>query len=506
MKTGTRWGRRTAALVPAAALATVLMLVAAAPAQAQLRKGGVEEGAPAVRRLSVEDAVNLALSGNRDLLAARMGLREAEERVSEAWGNVYPSIDLSASFTRNVSPTVNFLPAQIFDPTAGPDDYIGVRFGADNQWNSTITIDQPLFRPSVFVAVGAAGRFERLQEEVVRGLTHQVVTRVRLAFYQALLAQEQVRLTRNSLRRVREALEETRALNRAGLASEYDVLRLEVEAANLEPNVRRAENAVKQAMRQLAVELDLPQGEEVVLEGSLADIDLEAPESNEGANRALLEFSGYRGVGAPDAEDAVRAAMELRSDIRQLELNEDLRRTELRLEQVQYLPEISLFGNYIIQAQDNGSPNFFARGEGQRAYSRLVGVRVSIPIFQGFRRDARIDQKRALVRQAEAQSERGLDLAAAQVRNLVEAAEEAYLRARAQRLAVEQARRGFEIASAQYREGLSSQLELTDAEVALRQSEFNYAQAVYDYLVARAQLDEATGRVPLVDVRASQGR
>ena len=54
--------------------------------------------------------------------------------------------------------------------------------------------------------------------------------------------------------------------------------------------------------------------------------------------------------------------------------------------------------------------------------------------------------------------------------------------------------------TAQYREGIGTQLELTDAEVALRQSEFNYAQAVYDYLVARAQLDQATGRVPLVDV------
>ena len=63
-----------------------------------------------------------------------------------------------------------------------------------------------------------------------------------------------------------------------------------------------------------------------------------------------------------------------------------------------------------------------------------------------------------------------------------------------------QAQRGFEIATAQYREGLGSQLELTDSEVALRESEFNYAQAVYDYLVARARLDEATGNVPLVDV------
>ena len=82
----------------------------------------------------------------------------------------------------------------------------------------------------------------------------------------------------------------------------------------------------------------------------------------------------------------------------------------------------------------------------------------------------------------------------------MEQADEALLRARGQKLAVEQAQRGFEIASAQYREGLGSQLELTDAEVALRQSEFNYAQAVYDYLVARAQLDQATGQVPLVDV------
>ena len=81
----------------------------------------------------------------------------------------------------------------------------------------------------------------------------------------------------------------------------------------------------------------------------------------------------------------------------------------------------------------------------------------------------------------------------------VENAEEALLRARGQRLAVNQAQRGFEIASAQYREGLGSQLELTDSEVALRQSEFNYARAVYDYLVFKAQLDEAVGAVPMVE-------
>ena len=177
----------------------------------------------------------------------------------------------------------------------------------------------------------------------------------------------------------------------------------------------------------------------------------------------------------------------------------------MRVEQMSYLPEVTLFGNYIINAQDNGGPSFFATGDGQRAYSRIVGVRVSVPIFSGFSQDARIDQRRASLRQAQTQTRQAVDMAASQVRSLVEGADEALERARAQRLAVRQASRGFEIASAQYREGLGSQLELTDSEVALRQSEFNYAQAVYDYLVARAQLDEATGQVPLVDVEVGAG-
>jgi outer membrane protein TolC len=488
-------GGRGKAAMMAGALAASVLAPAALPAAAIAQEPE--------QVLGIEQAVRTALESNRDLIAARHGLVTAQEQVSEAWGGVYPSVNLDASYSRNISPTVNFLPAAIFDPTAGPDDYIGVQFGADNQWSSNVSVEQPLFRPSLFVAVGAAGRYEGLQGEVVRGEAHGVVTQVRTSYYDLLLAQEQARLTENSVERVRHLLKETRALNRAGLTSDYDVLRLEVELANLEPNLRRAQNAVLQGRRQLAIQLDLPEAESLRVSGSLAEMDLDDPAANGPANREILAFMGFEGEGAEGLEEAVGAAVELRSDVRQLELTQELRHAEMRLEQVEYLPEVTLFGNYIISAQDNGSPNFFAAGDGQRAYSRIVGVRVSIPIFTGFSRDARIDQRRAGLRQAEIQTRQGVDLAQSEVRTLLETADEALLRARAQRLAVGQAQRGFEIASAQYREGLSGQLELTDAENALRQSEFNYAQAVYDYLVARARLDQATGRVPLVDVQPS---
>jgi outer membrane protein TolC len=466
---------------------------------------GSAVSAQEIRVLGLHETVRTALDQSREVRSANLGLEEANELVSEAWSSVYPTVDFNASYTRNISPSVNFLPAAIFDPTAGPDDYIAVQFGADNTWQSTIAVEQPLFSAGAFLGVGAAGRYRNLQEEVVRGRVQTVVTRVRGSYYGLLLAQEQARLIDNSVRRVRQSLEETKALNRAGISSDYDVLRLEVELANLLPNLRRAENAVEQSRRQLAVELDLPADEFLEVRGSLASMDLEDLSANSPENREILSFVGFGDFRVENADEAVSLAQELRSDLRQLELTQSLRKTEMRLEQVEYLPRISLFGNYVISAQDNGSPSFFGRGDGQRAYSRNVGIQVSLPIFQGFSRDARIDQKRAVLRQAETETEYASDQARSEVRTLVDQADEAFMRATGQRLAVTQAQRGFEIASAQYREGLGSQLELTDAEVALRQSEFNYAQAVYDYLVARAELDQATGRVPLVDVDVAAG-
>lgn len=475
------------------ALASALVLMAV-PASAQTEPGP----------MGLMDLTRSALDRNRELTVARETYVTAQEQVSEAWSNVMPSVDLTASYTRNVDPTVNFLPAQIFDPTAEEGDFLKVQFGADNVWNSTLSVEQPLFRPGVFVALGAARRYETLQGEVVRGVSQGVVTQLRSGYYDLLLAQEQARLTENSVRRVRESLEETKALNRAGLSSDYDVLRLEVELANLEPNLRRARNAVAQARRQLAIQANLPDHETLEVRGTLAEMRLDDLSANTPANREILSFMGMDlGDGDWEVEDVVDRAMDraarMRSDLRQFELTEELRQAEMRAEQVEYLPEVALFGNWVISAQDNGAPNFFARGDGQRAYSTLVGVRVTVPIFEGFSRDARIDQRRAALRQARVNTAQGVDVAESEIRTIVESVQEARLRADGQQLAVVQARRGYEIASAQYTEGLGSQLELTDAEVALRQSEFNYAQAVYDYLVARARLDEATGSVPLVD-------
>ena len=456
------------------------------------RSGGVA----AQEIITLEAAVRMALEQNEDLQGARFGLEVAQEQASEARSELFPKIDLDASYARNLKVAETFLPAIIFDPTADPDDLIPVRFGADNIWSTNVTLEQALFKPSVLVALGAAGRFENLEQETLRGRTQAVVTGVRVLYYSLLLAQEQARLVENSVQRVRESLHDTRALNEAGLAADYDVLRLEVELGNLEPNLFRAQNSITQARRELGVELALDNLDDVRVAGSLAQIDLDNFEANSPENREILGFSTW--TTEPLSEEVVRAALEGRSDLRQLDLSEGLRQSELNLERVQYLPEIVIFGSYGILAQQNGNPTFFGESN-QRTYSTQAGVRVTWPIFSGFSKDARIDQRRASLRQAETMTRLARARADSELETIWDQMLEARARADAQGRAVQQASRGFDIASAQYREGLGSQLELTDSEVALRQSEFNYAQAAYDFLVAQANLDLAVGSVPMVD-------
>ena len=486
-----RLARRTAVVLALAALAGAF-----GPAGAQ-QPSAVDalDAGPVL----LSTVARLAVDRNRDVLDARYALDVARGQVTEAWADVYPSLNLSSSYTRNVSPQVSFLPAQIFDPSASQGDFIPVQFGADNLWNLSVNAEQSIFDPRVVVGVGAASRFRGLQEEALRGRSQQVVTRVRIAVYDLLLAQEEVRLTENSIERVRESLAETRAMQEVGLAEYYDVLRLEVELANLEPNLRRAENQRSAVRRTIASEMALSPETRFDVAGELARMDLDRFDANSPANQDILAFVGVEVDEGIDVMEFVSGGALRRSDIRQLEITESLRQTEVRIEQVDYLPSVSAFGTYGLAAQQNGMPDFFGT-DLQRGSTKQVGLRVSFPIFSGFRREARIEQRESALRQARTQTEIAMDQAEMQLRNLVDQVHEGRARAGAQRLAVTQAERGYEIASAQYREGLASQLELTDAEVALRQSEFNYAQAVYDYLAARARLDEAAGQVPIVDV------
>lgn len=469
------------------AAAAVLVLVAPA---------GMARAQETAQAVSLSRAINIALTNSPALDAAEFGLRAAGQQVREAWGTLLPDVTASATYQRNLKLQQIFLPARFLDPSAPEGAVTPITVGSDNNWGAALTASQKLFEVSAFIGVGAAGRFKGLQEEIVRGTAQQVVANVRLAYFDALLADEQLRLTEQSIARITRTLEETRARHAAGLASEYDVLRFEVQLANLAANVEAERNQVAAARRRLLLEMGLDLATPIVLEGRLNEVNLVDMAANAGPQLEILTLAGAADAAERPDDELIEVAHRRRSDLRQLRSTVSLEEARLGVERAEFFPKLSLFSNYNVAAQEDGSPNFFGEGPTSRVTTAAAGLRVDVPVFRGFSRMARVAQAEATVRQQEARLARAELLARQEVTTLAASVREARRRAEARRRTVEQARRGFEIATAEYREGVGSQLQVADAEVALAEAEVGYARAVYDYLAARAQLDLALGLTP----------
>jgi outer membrane protein TolC len=233
--------------------------------------------------------------------------------------------------------------------------------------------------------------------------------------------------------------------------------------------------------------------------GELHQIDLSEGAANSEDNVALLAFTGVPEAASVDYNELEAVALAHRTDLQQARLQRDLEEARVKYERTQLFPTISGFFNWGLQAQENGALNFFGENADQRFTTSAVGVQLDVPLFSGARRWNRVEQRKIGVRQAE---ERIGDLrqrAANEVVTVLSNLTESRSRAEAQRQAVSQAQRGFEIVTTEYLAGTQPRLEVTVAELALRQAEQNYALAIYDYLVAQARLDLAVGVVPAVD-------
>jgi outer membrane protein TolC len=318
------------------------------------------------------------------------------------------------------------------------------------------------------------------------------VTGVRQAYLNALAQLELARLNESSVERIRATLAETQARYRAGLTSEYDVLRFEVQLANLEPQLRRAQDALAEAKRLLLIAMGRPADGDIEVVGRLADVDVLDPSRNTPDNAALIEGSGPL-LDSTALDSAYATALAARTDVRQATLAISVEEARVSVERAQLFPKVSLFGAYNYYGAGPGAPDFFGDYQTPAAWG---GLRIELPIFRGFRESARMQQARAGVEQNRAALDLAREQTANDVRTLIAALEETRARVASQDRAVAQARRGYQIATAEYREGLGSQLQVSDAELALRQSEYNYALAVLDHLIARSNLDAALGTVP----------
>ncbi|MCU7492720.1 MAG: TolC family protein [Ignavibacteria bacterium] len=427
--------------------------------------------AQSVRRLSLKDAVAIALEQNRDLKVAYYDKEKNEQRVKEAYGNAMPTITGSGQYTRNLQLPVFYMPSFSFDPqvglTMGPSQPMEI--GLKNNFSGTISAEWPLYQGAIYAGIRAARIIDEISSENITNTRALTITEVKKAYYNILIVKEQFNLLEQSIKRGRQALKDVKLLYQQGLAGELDTLRAFVAVENLKPMLIKTENGISIAKSYLGNLLGLSAGETVEPLDSLTAGEL----------LRQYDFSGA------STEEALNKRPELSLLDLQIKANDELINAEI----AGHMPTLAAFGQLqaVLQA-DNYKFN-------QRwPASAVIGLNLSIPIFSGFKTEAKIEQARIEKKKLETQFDNLKDLIVTDVKVNTSSVEEAHKRIEAQTQTVKSAERSYELTRSRWLKGVSRQTELFDAELALTQAKTNYLQAVYDYLVAGAELEKSLGR------------
>jgi len=410
--------------------------------------------------LTLDRAVELALKNNESLLSTRLEEDRARARVREAYSEALPKLDFSSTVTRNWSlPEFNF-GGQTF------------KVGTDNVINFGLDLSQTIYRGGqVGAGLKMARYFQQISESNTDQMRENTLHQVRNGFYDVLLAEAIVEVATAAYDRAVAQYEAIQRFYEAGTVSEYDVLRSKVVVTNTHPPVTQAKNRLAIAKADLKRLIGLPWQVSIRCTGSL-DVDV----------------SGLPG----DIESAVAVALSNRSDLKAAQLQAAMNDASIRLARGENRPDVSLSAGYLMQAQVN-DPGFKSLGFNDFSRSWNTLINVSFPVFDGRENSGRIMQAQAdyeLSRYFERQLRKQIEVDVTEaLLNLVEASERVLAGAEA----VELASRGLAIAQVQFEGGVSTQLELIDAQLILKQAETDHVTAEYDLATAVAKLKNVLG-------------
>ncbi|MBI4428173.1 MAG: TolC family protein [Ignavibacteriales bacterium] len=413
--------------------------------------------------LTLEKAIQLAMRQNTDLQTSRLDVEKADARVLEAWGYTLPSVDVSGQYIRTLKTPVFYISDSSGRPTP-------LRIGAAHSANALLQVRQLLFNGTVFAGVGAAGTYSDVARELFRSKQLETIVKVKKAFYGAMLAGEVRSMMHSNLSNAEENLKNVTLLRGQGILSEYDELRATVGVENLRPLIIQSETNYTLALDGLKSIVGLSPSEKTRLEGAM---QFEAVDDSVVAQASSLILENNPGYNALKGQIFVNEAFVL-------------------AERSNYLPTIAAFGNYQYQAAKNtfsiSTNDFFA--------SSQVGLSFSWSLFQGLQTNARVQQAQVEVLKSVEQRtnvRRNLQIGLTATLGTLDAARK---RIQAQEKTVEQADRGYKIVTARFLSNAATQLEVNDAQLALTQARVNRVQAIYDYLIAAAELDQLIGRLP----------
>ena len=451
-------------------------------------KTGLSQGQGSALVLTLEDALKIALSENVSVKVADKEIERSQYAKRGTYASLFPQIDGSASYQRTIKKQVMYMDfdmGKLSGMAPGGEEQTantelpgaggtgspakdGFEVGRWNTFSTGISASMPLVNAQLWKNLRIAGQDVELAVEKARSSRLAMVTQVKQAFFTVLLAKEAVNVYREVYDNALESFTQTERRYNVQKASELDYNRAKATVQNAVPQVYESANSVALALWQLKAVLGMDLDADIDVAGSLKDW----------ADQMTFNVVPEDDITVDD-----------NSTMRQLAIQAEELANAVKVQQYAALPTLALTFNYSINAMTND----FNFSEYRWSPYSFVGLSLQIPILSGGRRYHAV--KQALVQRDELNmqlrdTERQLKIAVRQYLSQMETKMKSYQSAQ---VAEETARKAYGIALKSYNVGRSTITDLNSAQLSLTQAELGVSQAIFDFVTAKAHLEETLG-------------
>ncbi|HTY63115.1 MAG TPA: TolC family protein [Acidobacteriota bacterium] len=420
------------------------------------------------KALTMEEAVTLALSRNPEMLVALAEQEELKGKIKEVRSGAFPQATFQGSGLRMRDPSI--LNSSSFDKV--PKDFKDALVPtASNMFDMELDVKQPVYSAGkVSTALKLAKESLGEKAAISESVRQQLAFKVFQAFKNLFLMQANLEVVQETRQQRIKHLEQAKIRFNSGVATEIDVLRSEVNVANMEPDVIRAVNSVRLARAAI---------NDLIME------DLDAPTKVAGS----LE---YRPWDPGSIDDIQKRTLEQRPELQAARSEVQQARFTTSLANAENKLTVDMEGQYgyaVRQLQNMFNPD----------YSRWnVTFSFKLPLLDSGRKAGLVMQAQAQLRAAEQRLARLENECRLEVKQAYDSMQSSAKAIEAAQLSVRQAEKVLTLMQANYQYGAATTLDVTDSQTALSEARNSQISATYQYEMAKARLRLASGS-PILD-------
>ncbi|MBR1963878.1 MAG: TolC family protein [Muribaculaceae bacterium] len=438
--------------------------------------------------LSLDQCIAIALDDNPAIKIADMEIERVDYSKKEIIGQLLPSISFDATYSRTVEKQVAYMNMSAFKGLGGSSSSgsessdestttskssgnNGIKMGLDNSYAMGFTAAMPIIAPQLWKTLSLSDTQILQNVEAARKSRIDLINQVKAAYYGLLLAEDSYKVILESFENAKFNHDVYLKKYQVGTASEYDVLRSSVTMKNIEPELSQAEIAIKQARLQLMILMGMEASVPVKTTTKLSDYEETMYDNTLSLSRSIAD----------------------NSDLRMLDLQTKSLKDALSIQKMAWFPTLALTANYNWTSSTNGTP---FKHINWNPYS-VVGLTLSIPIFQGGQRYTRIKQASIQVQEMKWQRENLERTLKMQVDVAIDNIQMNVKQIASTSESVKQADKAHQIMTKSFEIGAASYLDLRDSELALTRARLAYYQSIYNYLIANSNLELLLGNADI---------